>query len=83
MAVLSNGDRTLVETAVNRDVAVIQGIAITKPDLRAAINAIDDWVDSNSSAFNTAIPQPARGGMTTKQKAALLLYVVNQRYLVA
>jgi hypothetical protein len=56
---------------------------ITKADLAAAINAIDDWVDVNATAFNLAIPQPARAQLTTKQKARLLLYVVRRRFEVA
>lgn len=82
MAVLSAGDRAIIEGLVNRDASVIQGISITKAELRAAIDAIDDWVDTNSGAFNTAVPQPARSALTTKQKAALLMYVVEKRFNV-
>jgi len=57
-------------------------LPINKVDLRAAVNAIDVWVDSNTTAFNNAIPQPARGALTTKQKANLLLYVVRRRWEV-
>jgi len=80
MAVLSAGDRAIVEGLVNRDASVIAGIGITKADLRAALDAIDDWIESNSTAFNTAIPQPARGALTSRQKAAALMYVAQKRF---
>lgn len=52
---------------------------LTKADLRAAVNAVDDWADANAVGFNTAIPQPARGAMTSKQKTLLLSYVILKR----
>jgi hypothetical protein len=57
--------------------------SVTKPDLRAAINDIDAWIDTNASAFNTAISQPARSALTSKQKAALLMLVVTKRFGVS
>lgn len=56
------------------------GLALSKPDLAAAISAIDQWVESNASAFNSAIPQPARGVLTSKQKAELLSIVALLRF---
>jgi hypothetical protein len=53
---------------------------ITKADLRAAVDATDAWCDANAASFNSAIPQPARGALTAKQKAALLMYVVAKRH---
>jgi hypothetical protein len=52
---------------------------LTKANVRDAINAIDDWVDTNASAFNTAIPTPARTEMTVKQKTFALAYVIFKR----
>jgi hypothetical protein len=54
---------------------------ISKAELRAAVNAIDAWVNANANALNTAISQPARGALTTAQKARLLSMVVERRYL--
>ena len=54
--------------------------SIVKADLRSAINAVDDWVEANQTAFNTAIPQPARGALSTRQKAALLMLVCERRF---
>lgn len=53
---------------------------LTKAQLKAAIDAIDTWVDANAASFNTGIPQPARGTLTAKQKARLLMLVVAARH---
>lgn len=55
---------------------------LVKDDVRAAINAIDAWVELNAGAFNAAIPQPARGALSAAQKARLLWCVVQRRFEV-
>jgi hypothetical protein len=80
MAVLGESDRAEVWAEYMRDGDGAP--TITKAQLRAVVNAIDDWVDANATSFNTAIPQPQRSELTTKQKAALLVYVVIRRHLV-
>ena len=82
MAVLSNGARAGVSQRYASDISAIhEGIGgLSKAELRAAINGIDDWVDANAAAFNTAIPQPARGALTASQKARLLTIVVERRH---
>lgn len=55
-------------------------ISITKQDLRAVVNAMDDWINTNAASLNQAIPQPARGALSASQKALLLQYVVEKRY---
>jgi hypothetical protein len=62
--------------------ANLDTIGISKADLRAAIDAVDGWVDGNTTSFNTSIPQPARNSLSAKQKALLLLYVVDKRFKV-
>jgi hypothetical protein len=58
------------------------GVAIAKGDLRAAVNALDDWFDANASTtLNNALPVAARTGLTTTQKARLLRAVIARRYL--
>lgn len=56
-------------------------IVITKPDLLAAVNALDDFLVNNAAAVNNALPAAAKTGLTTAQKALLLMYVVNKRYI--
>jgi hypothetical protein len=78
VAVLSDGDRAVVWTQWMRLNA--ESCPITKADLRAAVNALDDFLETNASAINTAIPQPARGSLSAAQKARLLGYVATKRW---
>lgn len=79
MAILTDQDRADVNADFQRTETGAFG-AILKADLRAAVNAIDQWVSDNAAAFNTAIPQPARAKLTASQKARLLAAVVLKRY---
>lgn len=56
-------------------------ISISKTDLRAAVNAIDDFLVSNATAINNALPAAAKAGLTQPQKALLLMFVIEKRYL--
>ncbi len=86
MAILSDQDRFDVWASVMRLERIEAAIGsipgdLSKTDLRAAVNAVDQWVSDNASAFNLAIPLPARTSLTASQKAALLVYVVAKRYV--
>jgi hypothetical protein len=83
MTVLGAPDRQLVFSGVNQDPVCVQGLPITKAELKAASDAIDDWVDANSSGFNTAIPQPARSALSARQKAAIFVRVLLRRFEVS
>ena len=78
MAVLIDADRIALWAQWMR--LNTEACSITKADLRAAVNALDDFMDANATAVNTAIPQPARGALSTAQKARLLAYVVTKRW---
>ncbi len=54
--------------------------AITKVELRAALDAADDWVEANKAAFNAALPAAAQAGLTAAQKSRLLNTVVKRRF---
>jgi hypothetical protein len=54
----------------------------TKAQLQAAVDAIDDWLDANAAAMNSALTAAARNGLTTPQKAMLLMAVIARRYRV-
>lgn len=79
MAALSSGDRLALRDAFMRVAENILGATYTKADLQAAVNAADDWADSNTASFNSALPVATRNGMTTKQKTLLLSYVILKR----
>lgn len=58
-------------------------VAVMKADVLAAINATDDWLEANAASFNAALPAAARTGLTSKQKARLLVAVIRRRYEAA
>ena len=56
---------------------------ITKPQLVAVVDALDDWWEATgASVANAAIPQPQRGILTQKQKARLFVMLLDARYKV-
>ena len=81
MAALSDPERQELTDAIARELSNLRIVlgAVTKADLRAAINAADAWADANAAAFNAALPQPARAALTAKQKNYLLEYVLRKR----
>lgn len=81
MAVLNAADRAAVRALWAKLNAELCGI--TKADLLAAVNAADDWVDSNAASFNAALPQPAKAALSAKQKAHILMFVVGRRWEVS
>ena len=86
MAVLTDQDRFEVWADVMRQTAISLALDepignITKQDLRAAIDALDVWLNDNAASANSAIPLPARTALSARQKAALLMYVISKRYL--
>ena len=84
MAVLTDADRlSLWAQFMSDSSAIRQPLPLLKADIRASVDAIDSWVDTNSGNFNTAIPQPARTALTAKQKAQLLMYVIKRRFEVS
>jgi hypothetical protein len=83
MANMTNAQRTALWAEYMQDISNAQeSCSVTKGDLRAAVDALDAWVDGNAATINQAIPQPARGALNTAQKARLLSYVIRQRYIV-
>lgn len=73
MAELSTGDRAETWAELMQEWSnAREAVGITKADLRAAVDAIDAWLNANAASANTAIPQPARSALTTTQKACCL-----------
>lgn len=52
---------------------------VTKSQFRDAINATDDWIETNQTSFNNALPQPFRGNATLLQKTILFCWVAMRR----
>lgn len=81
MAIMSTNDRAECWADFMRSPDVGEALGLTKPDLLAAVNALDQFMSDNATALNAALPQPARGALTTPQKARLLTWVIRWRYL--
>lgn len=83
MAVLSDSDRAATLGDYLRELSAerVAVSGLTKADVRAAVNALDDFLNNNAAAINSAIPQPARTNLTAAQKARLLMFVIRKRYL--
>jgi hypothetical protein len=81
MAVLDGVNRARILAHAMRSLpeALRPWPVVTKTDLAAAIAATDDWIENNQASFNTALPQPARGQLTTAQKTFLFCYVALRR----
>lgn len=82
MAIMSDTDRAAVHAEIMRNIP--GSIGILKAELRAALDAADQWVSDNAASFNAALPLllPARSTLTTAQKAWLLSAVIERRYNV-
>lgn len=82
MAVLTDSDRKEIWAEFMESMEKhSETTSLLKGELRAAFDAADTWVSDNASAFNSALPQPARGALTSSQKARLLMLVVRQRFV--
>lgn len=78
MPVLSDAERFDVWAKSMRNALGDLG-TITKQDLRAAIDATDNWIDLNQVAYNATIPLPARGQLSTQQKVLIFCWVAMKR----
>lgn len=82
MATLSARDRADVnrdfQATLSQDRETMAGCL--KTDIAAAINAADDWLNTNAASFNSALPAAARNGLTAAQKARLLVFCIKKRF---
>ena len=76
MAVLDSTARQAIRDAIMRARNIG---AVTKTDLRAAIDATDAWIDANAAAFNTALPEPFKSAANAQEKTVLFCYVALKR----
>jgi hypothetical protein len=79
VAVLSDQDRADVTAEF---MAQASGpFTILKTDIRAAVDALDAWYNTNAASANQAIPQPARAQLTLTDKAHMSQLIVAKRYI--
>lgn len=76
MAVMSTLERARCLAQAMREAAWPD---LTKPQLLAAVNAADQWVEDNQTSYNQALPAAFRNTATLTQKALLLCLVIMRR----
>ena len=83
MATMPDADRREVNESLMRDFSADREVlgALAKSELRAAVNAADQWASDNAASYNSALPLPARTALTAAQKARLLTAVIRKRWL--
>lgn len=83
MANLSNEQRAALWADLMRRLSQEgEAVSLTKPQLRAAVDAADAWADAAATSYNNALPAEARNNLTAKQKAMLLMFVIAKRFEV-
>jgi len=81
MAQMNSANRQLATDALMRDLSdVREACGITKAQFRAAVDAADDWIESNAASFNNGLPTAAKNNLTAPQKARLLAAVILRRF---
>jgi hypothetical protein len=87
MAALPDADRQRVWRGLMRFAGFGTPPNVLKADLKAAVDATDDWIEANQAAFNTALPAAFRTNATTAQKTILFCAValmrVSQSFLMS
>lgn len=79
MPILDANDRADITAQIQREADCPGGLS--KAQLRAVYNALDAWWEATGAAAgNAAIPQPQRGILTGKQKAAIFMSLLRRKY---
>lgn len=82
MALLPDTEREAVWKEMMAEASSTRAsLDLTKTDLRAVVDAMDAWMNSNAASLNAAIPLPARTALTPAQKVQLFAAVVLKRYV--
>ena len=55
-------------------------LALTKQDIRNAVNANDDWRVANAASANQALPLPFRTTANAAQKSRLMTLIIGTAY---
>lgn len=80
MAELSTLDRRRIHKALQRYWSQDNTLMdFLDPNLLAAVNATDGWINDNQSSFNLALPAAFQSGATAEQKTLLLCAVALMR----
>jgi len=80
VAALPDQDRARTSIAFQRSCSTLGlGLDLTKPQLRAAVDAVDAWCEDNATSYNQGLPAAARNALTAAEKSLLLAYVCMRR----
>jgi hypothetical protein len=81
MSLLIDSDRKSIWKDIMSELSFTRTTTnLLKTDLKAAVDAIDGWIATNSASFNGSLPLAARTNLTAKQKVRLFLFVVSRRW---
>lgn len=78
MAVLPELERVRVWAHAMRH-GGLGDLAVTKPQLRAALDATDQWIEDNAASYNAALPAAFRTSASLAQKTTLFCLVAMRR----
>ncbi len=82
MAVLPDVDRVEIWREMMSDISGRrEESSFSKGDLRLAVSELDGWLNDNAASANAALSQPFRGAASVQQKALLMQFVIQGRYL--
>lgn len=83
MAILTNDDRReLWAEYMKYSSNIREKLGLAKTELRAAVDATDQWINDNQVSFNNSLPSPAKAALTGKQKVRLFMAVAKKRFNV-
>lgn len=81
MAILNDEDRVQIWSNYMAQISGRrESMALTKSDLREAIDAVDDWLDTADAAIYQALPEVAQSSLTAGQVRDLFMLVLSKRH---
>ena len=82
MALLPQGERDAAYKEYTNGGNCDGGLsALSTADVKAAVAALDQWLEDNAAAANAALPVAFRTAASDRQKALLMSFVIYRRYL--
>ena len=81
MAVLEDAVRATASLKIEKLLSRRRdSVSISAQDVRAAVNAMDDFLDTNAAAINNALPDAAKNNLSAAQKLEILCEVAIARW---
>ena len=82
MAVLTDQQRIDVRRSFSQALSdIFEPLGLTKAEIKAAVNATDQWISDNKAAFNAALPEPAKSLLNASQKTRMFTLVAEKRFM--